>query len=378
MAKDVSLKVTYSKPPETKGPNGEELHGAIKEGGFGLAQEDPEYIAPLTLFASGVTSSQVKEVADTAKEGGLDEESTAALRGVGLRLRFLEEENQDLFQEIKNTYRESAVSIQLEEYKEEEGYVSLRPSPDNSTYFQASGAPFANFQIDIGPAKGVAKAVLNKVIEPAKKKAIQAGVKLAGKAAVSAATKVGGQAAAQAVTQAIGSSIPVIGNVVAFIVTTFVGAFIDRALAFSKKKIKQGEDTFGGALLWLVGGVGQFFGILGTAFGATISSIVGIIIWIAISIPLAIFLALFIINSGAYLVPPAEILAPGENPYIRVEKFVEVTNTSGSCDDTGPSPDTGEPDSTVDCENSALPLTVQYTIRVTALRGSLTNITFGH
>lgn len=74
-------------------------------------------------------------------------------------------------------------------------------------------------------------------------------------------------------------------------------------------------------------------------------------------IPIVVAVILFIINSGAYLVPPMAYQQPGPivSPYIGVTK---TPNPPGPF------------------ANLNLPLTVEYTITVTAKKGTLTNINF--
>jgi len=98
-------------------------------------------------------------------------------------------------------------------------------------------------------------------------------------------------------------------------------------------------------------------GVLTGVLSLTVASIATPLIIALISIPLIVAIILFIINSGAYVVPPSGFSLVEENPYIGVLKEVSPS---------GP------------FENSNLPLTVTYTITVTAKRGTLTNIVFDH
>jgi len=348
MAKEVSLKITYLQAPGVRGPNVEKLHQDIKEAGLGYIKDNLDFAPPLVLFASGVTSGSLTTEIEKAS---LDEESKSSLGGVRDRLRLIEGENQKLSEQIKDTYLEQNTQLEIVEYREEPGYVSLKPLPEYTTYQLASVPTAGHLSIDLGPAKGMANMALDKVLDQAKKKAVGAGIKIAGKAAISVATKVGGQAAAQAVTQALGSSVPIIGNIVAFVVTTVVIGSIDRALKAAKKGAKDAEDALGGAAIFLF----QTLGILGGIISATFSTMLGIAIIAIISIPIAIALILFIINSGAYIVPPGPELALAiTNPYIDISK---------SANDS-------------EFDNSELPVTVTYTIEIRARRSTLTNIRF--
>ena len=73
--------------------------------------------------------------------------------------------------------------------------------------------------------------------------------------------------------------------------------------------------------------------------------------------PFIVVLVLFIINSGAYLVPPDKFSLVAENPFVEVRKKAAP----------------GGP-----FANGDLPLKITYTITITAKKGALTNISFGH
>lgn len=113
-----------------------------------------------------------------------------------------------------------------------------------------------------------------------------------------------------------------------------------------------------------IAGAGQsvFYGI-----AAVIAPALGLPILVAlIVVPLIIVFIIFIINSGAYVVPqgPPSVSALVENPYIEVEKVARRAGTSD------------EPQAFLEFENSNLPVTIEYTITVTAKRATLTNINF--
>jgi len=353
MAKEVSLKITYSQAPGVRKPTVEKLHQDIKEAGYGFFQKNPEYGPSFLLFSSGVKSNQLAGEIKKAPEKGLDIESISLLEDVNLKLKTFEQENPELFRDLSETYYEGVSQIEITEEVGGPGqYISLKPSADNTYYEFSPGPSLDQAGIDIGPAREAASFALNKIAEPVKKKIVEAGVKVATKAvtkaAVGTATKVGVQAAAQAV----GSTVPIIGNIIAFITTTVIAGIIDRALIAAKKRARDVEDAVGGAIIASL----QFLGLLGGILSATFSTILGMVIVIIISIPFTIAYILFIINSGAYLVPPSQILAPGENPYIEITKVASET----------------------EFENSDLPISVTYTITVTPLRGSLTNISISH
>lgn len=113
-----------------------------------------------------------------------------------------------------------------------------------------------------------------------------------------------------------------------------------------------GLVALGGPGLKAVGsGIGNFFSFL--TFGVLLPSL-GLPFLVAlIAIPVAIVIILFIINSGAYLVPPSGLV--GENPYIGIEKVA---------DPPGPF--------------KSPPVSVSYTITITATKGTLSNIIFDY
>ncbi len=94
------------------------------------------------------------------------------------------------------------------------------------------------------------------------------------------------------------------------------------------------------------------FGHIGASLAITIGApiIVAIIVF-----PILVAIILFIINSGAYIVPPSTPGLNFESPYIGVDK---TANPPGPF------------------QNSNLPLTIEYTITITAKKGTLTNIHF--
>lgn len=125
-----------------------------------------------------------------------------------------------------------------------------------------------------------------------------------------------------------------------------------------------------GTLAAKAGGYGNL-GAQGAGFGQSVTtgffSVVlpslGIPLVISLlSVPLLITIILFIINSGAYIVPPSEVSAGlSQSAYIGVEKVAEHSGSQGP---------------TIEMENSALPVTVTYTITITAKKGTLTDVVF--
>jgi len=225
------------------------------------------------------------------------------------------------------------------------------------------------------------------------KKAVKKGAGIAIKAGVKTGAKIAAKGSITALGQALGTSVPIIGNVIAFIVTD--------VLPFVAKKLKQIFGKLKEALLgpddkekrgliasllttflFMAGGfttLAAISGVVALGYGAAVISGVALptaiaafvfaitsVVLPSIGIPIAIALIgtpfviasiLFIINSGAYVVPRSPSLTPYamENPYIGIEKEASPS---------GP------------FENSDLPLTVTYTITIAARRGTLTNIEF--
>lgn len=228
----------------------------------------------------------------------------------------------------------------------------------------------AKFGIDIGI----------KALAPVAGKTIEAGVVggLAGKVAA----KLGLSAALANVLGALGSFAPIIGNIIGFVVGWLLGKIIEPILNWIKKHQEDlkivGLIMLGGGMvmrslsLMVMGGLifapialrsgfsmagaaartFWFFGRLGRSMAITIGTpiIIAIIVF-----PILVAIILFIINSGAYIVPPTTSGPIVESPYIRVDKVSSPA---------GPFP------------NTALPLTIEYTITVTAKKGALSNISF--
>jgi len=199
-------------------------------------------------------------------------------------------------------------------------------------------------------------------------------------------TKAASKVLAKLGLQAIASSAPVIGNIIAFIATELLSRF-KNFLAKHKDEIL--IFLVGGGLL--VGGIILGFpllslaGILSLAGGLTASasgislgagvasfarsllysltdmvipSILTPVLITLIGIPFVVALIIFIINSSAYVYPPATSNRPSlEQPI--VSPYIKVTKAPSP---TGP------------FENSELPLTIEYAVEIIALKGTLTNI----
>lgn len=259
----------------------------------------------------------------------------------------------------------------------------------------------------VGFVKERVKDFAVKAIKAGGKRLIKEGAKIAAKAGVKLAAKAG----IQATLQAIGSSAPVIGNIVAAVVgflLTDVFPWIAKKFAGILRAIT-GERDFRKQMMWLMLGasvislglnaipLAALFGLAALGFATAIAGgvaiaggILGLLsaIWIAIMAiivpaiaipliiaviltPLIIVFILFIINSSALIVPPHTDFIPGEvkSPYIEVVKTVKSADSS-KCQPNSTNP------SFLDCENDELPISVEYKVTITAKRGTLTNISF--
>jgi len=217
--------------------------------------------------------------------------------------------------------------------------------------------------------------------------------KAATKAITSALTKAGISVAGEAVAGTVGQAaipIPGVGFIVGQVVNWISSKIVDKLIEF----VREHRDwvyaalfvpvvvvgivfgipllTIGGAVgmgVSLLGGPSAFISSAGGFLGATISalgsmvlaSIAAPIIIALISIPVLVAIILFIINSGAYIVPPQTGFISGENPYIGVEKVASPTGPFRN-DDLFTTP----------------PIVVEYTITITAKKGTLTNISFAY
>jgi curved DNA-binding protein CbpA len=246
-----------------------------------------------------------------------------------------------------------------------------------------------------GELKNKAKAVVGKYVKKAVKSVGKKLAKEAAKKGIGIALKAGVQAAAQA----LGTTVPVIGNVVMFVITEVV----PRVVGFVKRQFskfinwarRHKEDVAAAAIALGVTGLlfgnpfillgGLFFGGLAFRFGGFAAFITGL--WAAFVLPVAsiaagsalIFLAIaivftsfayLIITSSAYVVPRGGFnvspVGVTVSPYISVEKLASSTNPPR---DQAPRQEYA---------NSDLPLTVTYDVTITATQGTLTNVTISY
>jgi len=228
-------------------------------------------------------------------------------------------------------------------------------------------------------------AVMDGIVPVAGTAAGEAGVGVLGQTAIGLAAKVGLSSVVAPVVTAMAGAlnllngiVPGLGVVVSAIVIKIFGKAIEAIALFVKKhqedlKIVGGVMLGGGLILGsvpavIVGGlvfvptvistgfslagiVSRSIHILGRIAGYAFKVATPVIIVIAV-IPILVAITLIIINSGAYVVPPTSSTA-SNNPYISVEK---APNPKGPF------------------QNSDLPVTVDYTITITAKSAPLTNV----
>jgi hypothetical protein len=146
--------------------------------------------------------------------------------------------------------------------------------------------------------------------------------------------------------------VPVIMGVIGF---AFFGPLVGVVLGLGTfGLINVGGAGFGATM----GSIGAGIGAVAGAIGAATLGAIGIPILVTLLVfPVVVALILFIINSGAYIVPPAPSLVSTGTSI--VSPYIEVIKTPNPL---GP------------FENNELPLTVEYTISIRAKKGNLTNI----
>ena len=345
----------------------------------------------LHLYSKGVSSKQLEE--------SLDQSNVAS--------KLPSIQSQSLY---ATAYLMSA----FEEYDPKRSIALQSLEPNININQVPVGTPSEAYQIVFDMGGELVRPIIDKVVgkgvgivkERVKDFALKAikkgGKKLAKEAVkkgVGLAAKAGVKVAVTATAQALGTSVPIIGNIAAFIATEV----LPRLLGAVKKtfgkigEILTGEKDRRKQVMWIAGvgaiaflglgipiaaaGAGLVFVGAGASYlggvgiGAGISSFgsaalygiinvaapaIGIPLLISIiAAPLVVAFMLFVINSGAYVTPYAPHPSPGsvQSAYIGVEKVA---------DPEGP------------FDNNELPLTIDYTITVTAKLGSLSNIVFGH
>jgi murein DD-endopeptidase MepM/ murein hydrolase activator NlpD len=346
----------------------------------------------LNLYSLGVHSEKLEQRIDKSEEllANLSERERQSLYAIPYLVAAFEEYDPERSSQLQTAHTPSITIQQV---------PSTAVSQDNRFVFERLEGYFSPVMKQvagkgIGLAKKKVKDFAVKAIEKGGKKLI----KKAFKKGAGLAFKAGAKAAITAGAQAIGTTVPVLGNIVAFIVTEVIPRLIKgatklfsaflRAVTGEKDFRKQlrnlaafvfvfalalGQPVLAGvagftavsAQAAILGSQGISAGIAGAGqtfiYGlyAVAAPAIGIPILLALLVtPFVIAFIVFIINSGAYITPHAPRVSPAglaQSAYIGIEKTAELS---------GP------------FDNSDLPLTIDYTITVTAKLGSLSNIVF--
>lgn len=346
----------------------------------------------LNLYSQGVRSEKLEQQIDQSEKllANLSERERQSLYAIPYLVAAFEEYDPKRSSQLQTAYTPSITIQQV---------PSTAVSQDNRFVFERLEGYFSPVikQVagkGIGLAKKKVKDFAAKAIEKGGKKLI----KKAFKKGAGLAIKAGAKAAIAGAAQAIGTTVPVLGNIVAFIVTEVIPRLIKGATklfsAFLKavtgekdfrKQLRNlaafvfvfalalGQPVLAGvagftavsAQAAILGSQGISTGIAGAGqtfvYGlyAVAAPAIGIPILLALLVtPFVIAFIIFIINSGAFITPyaPALQITAFDNPYIKVEKTVTPDEVSN------PPPNR----------------TISYTVTVTAIQGSLTNISFSN
>jgi len=326
--------------------------------------EGPGVATARYMLSHGISSTSIRSLENKAQQLGI---TPSQLRNLATLIKAEQKAHPFSYKWVSIIYSGQKASLSQSQISS-----LLTPSSDRSTA--------------ILPRKSFAGNILGRIGQ-------QLFGKLAKKALKTVGKKVATKIATTVAIQTVASSVPVIGNIIAFVGQFILGKIKDLV---SKLKSKEGKENalallFGlmviggivlggplGAALVVgglvpglgymatkaggVGSLGSSIGSYGQAFmagvtGVAFPSITAPLIISFVSIPVAIAIILFIINSGAYIVPPKTSLIAGliESPYVGVTKTASPS---------GP------------FENSSLPITIEYTIEVVAKKGTLSNIQF--
>ncbi|BCX14447.1 MAG: hypothetical protein KatS3mg088_130 [Patescibacteria group bacterium] len=208
--------------------------------------------------------------------------------------------------------------------------------------------------------------------------------------------KLSAKVAAKMATTKLGTAIaanviPAIGQVISAI--SIALSLKDLTIAL-KVWIKKNEDkipfiiavfliggfALTGAPIYLIAGagvlgvtrasyIGTFVGGLFIALGSIVlSSLLIPALIVLIGIPIVVAIILFIINSGAYVYPPSTKQA-SFGPGAIINEYIEVTKVAYA----EKYPEKGK-SSSLEFENSNLPLEITYEVTIKAKKGTLTNI----
>ncbi len=343
----------------------------------------------LNLYSQGVHSEKLEQQVDKSEKllANLSERERQSLYAIPYLVAAFEEYDPERSSQLQTAYTPSITIQQV---------PSTAVSQDNRFVFERLEGYFSPVIKQVA-GKGISLA--KKKVKDFAAKAIEKGgkklIKKAFKKGAGLAIKAGAKAAIAGAAQAIGTTVPVLGNIVAFIVTEVIPRLIKgatklfsaflRAVTGEKDFRKQlrnlaalgfvlalalGQPVLAGvagftavsAQAAILGSQGISAGIAGAGqtfvYGlyAVAAPAIGIPILLALLVtPFVIAFIIFIINSGAFITPYAPSPVLQESAYISVEK---VANPAGPFD------------------NNDLPERITYTISVAATLSTLTNISF--
>ncbi|OGM19853.1 hypothetical protein A2686_01320 [Candidatus Woesebacteria bacterium RIFCSPHIGHO2_01_FULL_38_10] len=338
----------------------------------------------LRFYAGGVRSGQLEEQIEANIPPSISEKEKESLLGVPYLIATFEESDPNLTKNLQTAIRPT---------------VTFQTVP-NQTQSSENQIVFARKEGSFNP---VVREIVGQGVDIAKKKveglASQAikkgGKKLAGEAVkkgvINLASKAGVSAASIAAgvpTGGLATLIIFLANIIFSKIKNLIARIIPRGVRNFINKSKKGLAAASLALLGvglltvsipliIIGGLGLMASAmaLGGVVAAVTASltIIGGLIGIALANFFRVFatatgifvlittffviFSLLIINEGAYLVPyNPDVL----EPYITKSDYISVEKTAN-------------PSS---ADNSDLPLTVNYEVRITAKQGSLANIRF--
>lgn len=361
-----------------------------------LGFQNQEYILSEAPSDTGfvIKLDQLQENSFAFQEGGLYESINSPVDGTAKL--FVESSIKDFsLDKVKSISGEPALGG-LSKFTNSKTFDSIAPFLGIQTNFTYAGTGFFGKTIttffpeyaplisNLGEKLGInvgIKAISPIVTKTAGKAGAIAAGTTVGKAVAVVAAKTGLKASITAAGQALGSFAPIIGNILAFIGTEIIGKIIEKIPWDKVKKyssyivgavlgvgglliagpvvgVAVGLGSFGltsiatgGSLGTIGAGIGRFFVSLG---GLVVGSIAMPILVTLLVFPVIVAIILFIINSGAYITPPApEVFGGVSSPYIDISKTP-----------TPPGP----------FANNELPKTITYEITIKAKKGVLTNV----
>lgn len=334
-----------------------------------------QFNTSLDLYSLGVSSKQLEETIDKATRTFTEiaEKEKQSLYALPYLIATFEEANPLLAEDLQTTYSpEIFIQETPPEFVPQRNQFALERIEGGFQPIKEVLEKGADY------AKGKVKDFAFKAIKKGGKKVIEKGAAVAAKAGITVAATAGVEVAAgppgwvllaaQAAKKVVSAVIKPLKKVFGKIATLLTG---ERDTKKQLAYLGAGLFLLGGitaSMPLLAAGAGIFAlsnlaaitaaapAVMSALAGATVSAIGAPIIIAVILTPLIVAFILFIINSGAYIVPPAPSLMAGliESQYIKVEKKADTKEIS----------------------NGELPETVTYTITVTAKKGTLSNISF--